>query len=441
MTESRTPTTTTTPSVIRRRMKKDDDDDDDDDDDYTLNPKDENENRRGKTRKSSDSSSSQDSPSPPSSSQRRLHVWTDQQVVLLMRAAVSLKVDPNSVSWGKMTGYYAEMARVLRESPNATEEWGENIDSTLTVSKIRSKFESVLLLLASNRYRVRSKDPKIREELQELYQKLRTLQNARAVITQQEAQKRWRDGLERLRLLWVATKKTDLPRERSQSALKLIRELKKVRPQIDVDGNCIFPDTVLFDGKVSSEVAAQAQAAVALGKNMDSLGSDVLGEEEDDDEEEACGENVNGTVEQQDESDNLQAPSTKQNDTVVETSSLNSPKPLLFGTSSHLPEQETTLHIQDVGRSKKVKRVAQLLADSYGPERKKHRNLPSEESCKELTTLLKQVLDASRTSTYCSDCNENGEQCNCRFSRTELLTSLCLTDSCPACHHPICHHP
>jgi len=217
----------------------------------------------------SDSASSSSQQQP----QRRLHVWTDHQVVLLLRAAVALKMNPNSVGWGKMTGCYAEMAKMLRGAPGAAEEWGENLDSTLTVSKIRSKFESVTLLLASNKYRVRSKDPKTRDELQELFNKLRALQTTRVLLSPQEAQKRWRDELEKLRQLWVATRKTPLPRTRAQAALKVIRDLKKLRPQLDVNGNCIFPETVLFDGKVSSEIAAQAQAAVALAKStsVDSL--------------------------------------------------------------------------------------------------------------------------------------------------------------------------
>jgi len=86
------------------------------------------------------------------------------------------------------------------------------------------------------------------------------------------------------------------------------------------------------------------------------------------------------------------------------------------------------------------------LSSSFEPEKKKRNvdlsSLPSDETCKELTALLKQVIAVHQSSTYCNDCDQNGERCNCRFSRSELLgSSLCFTDLCPACHHPICHHP
>jgi len=382
--------------------------------------------------------------------QRRLHVWTDHQVVLLLRAAVALKINPNSAGWGKMTGCYAEMARMLREAPEAAEEWGENIDSTLTVSKIRSKFESVSLLLASNKYRVRSKDPKTREELQDLYSKLHALQTTRVALSPQEAQKRWRDELEKLRQLWMATRKTSIPRSRAQSALKTIRDLKKLRPQFDDEGNCVFPKTVLFDG--SSELVAQAQAAVALAKNDGSnpLGSGDDGDDQVDDEDEAsdsaCGV---GAVEQQDDHSLPQIRGDVH-------------KKDLIG----LLQQDDAAHIQhveegdgvvdedddevvgevddDVDESGKRSRSKNEGFQSFVPE-KKSRNvvssLPSEETCKELSVLLQQSINTLRSLHFCSSCDENGERCNCRFTRTELLRSSQLTDSCPACHHPICHHP
>jgi len=390
--------------------------------------------------------------------QRRLHVWTDRQVVLMLRAAVALKMGPSSMGWGKMTGCYAEMAKMLREAPDAAEEWGENVDATLTVPKIRSKFESVMLRLSSNEYRLKSKDPKIRDELQELFNKLRSLQAARTVVSPQEAQKRWRDELEKLRQLWVATKKTSLPKTRVQSALKLIRDLKKLRPQLDAEGNCVFPDGVLFDGKVSSEIAAQAQAAVALAKSTNTLGADSVAsgdndendDQADDDDDDENSDAVGGPADQQDDSE------PKQNDVLGRPASPPPPPP---PPSSSQPQAEDDLSrkvISHLLRSDGVqleeegeKRMGQKntndeLGSAFVPEKKRLRTdntPPSEGTCKELITLLKQVLDAQHTSHFCSDCDDNGERCNCRYSRTQLLTSLVLTDSCPSCHHPICHHP
>jgi len=418
------------------RIKKDDEDED-----FPVSSKDE--RSPNKTRKSVDSSSSANTSRDSCTPQRRLHIWTDRQVVLLLRAAVALKVDPGNVTWGKMTGCYTEMARILREAPNAAEDWGENIDSALTVSKIRSKFESVILLLASNKYRVRSKDPKVRDELQELFGKLHALQANHVVISEQEAKKRWKDELDKLRQLWLATKKTDLPKARSQSALKTIRDLKKLRPQLDVNGNCVFPETVLFDGKVSNEIAAQAQAAIALAKNSEALTPDDDQADDDDEDDEEDDDVCNGTVDQQDDAVQPSAsspPPSKQSDDAP-TSVLDSPKPLAIGTASHLIGQDETLHAEE--RPKKTKNSNDQIAECFGPQKKRqHRDTPpSEETCKQLTILLKHFLEQQQSSGFCSDCNENGERCSCRFSRTELLSSSCLTDSCPACHHPICHHP
>jgi len=393
----------------------------DDDDDYAL--------RRRKTGKSSEPSSPDSSSreSTPSQQQRRLHVWTDHQVLLLLKAAVALKVDPNTASWGKMTGYYAEMAKMLREAPDAEEEWGENLMSTLTVPKIRSKYESVMLLLATNRYRVRSKDPSIRSEIQDYYNQLRTLQATRVSVSPQEATKRWKDELEKLRQLWVAAKKTDLPKARSQSALKAIRDLKKLRPQLDEEGNCIFPDTVLFDGKVSSEIAAQAQAAVALSKNTDSAGSngelDADDEEDDDDDGNAAAAAVQ---EQAEEADGMQHNSDKGPDSAA---------------SSVLQERSV-----DDMQMHNVVHKKEKTEPEVEPKRKRHHadtaSPLSEETAKELIVLLKAVLDDNRVlSCCCTDCNQDGGRCGCRILRSELLAQLCITDSCPACHHPICHHP
>ena len=312
---------------------------------------------------------------------RRLHVWTDHQVVLLLRAAVALKMDPNSVGWGKMTGCYAERARMLREAPGAAEEWGPNMETTLTVSKIRSKFESVSLLLASHKFRVRSKDPEVREEVDRLYGQLRALQASRVVVSPQDALKRWRDGLEHLRQAWTATRKTDIPKSRVQAALKAIRDLKKLRPQLNTEGNCVFPPVVLLNDKTDNDddnddddqategdttVDAAADAECAAGTNNEGTkeGSD----------------SAEGSVAQQAAKgpDNAATPLTGATRTFPEDKQ---------GATKEFPSQQKQYVAQSKGPA---------AAEAYEPESKKARmqgELPSETTCKELIALLQTFVE------------------------------------------------
>lgn len=349
---------------------------------------------------------------------RRLHVWTDQQVVLLLRAAVALKMDPNSVGWGKMTGCYAEMARMLREAPGAAAEWGPNMETTLTVSKIRSKFESVSLLLASNKFRVRSKDPAVREEVDRLYGQLRALQAARVVVAPQEALRRWRDELERHRQAWAATRKTDVPKSRVQAALKAIRDLKKLRPQLDTEGNCVFPAVILLneDKDDDEEHPSNGAAAAAAPEGATAAGTGSAEQGTAPEDAKTLGaasiENKSSGAGSDTDSDELLQRTIRQRSSLGQNSITDT------GITVVQPRGADHTFPEDKQRRASVERSANstfvsfqqkrssgqgtTVVEGQEPEPKKARiedSPPSEETCKELIGLLQKIME--NISTFC----------------------------------------